>query len=733
MAFGSALWTSFTPPVHFLRRASPMTSPGGTGAACGRAMSSGMTGSTSVRATKSKAVDGLLSGLAWDGPITFGFPDSPFGYGSAYGSGEPATGFAPVPAAMRDAVRAALLGTPDGRGKAALSGMGVAQFTVLDIAAGDAGADIRIAESRRPPTAWAYMPGTGIGGDVWFGTAYAGTSFDYRNPVLGNYAYLTVLHELGHALGLKHAHEAGGVAGTALPKAQDSLEFTVMTYRSYVGGAASGYTIEQWGAPQGYMMLDIAALQAMYGADFATRGGDDIYRWDPATGQMSIDGIGQGTPGGNRVFLTLWDGGGHDTYELSNYAGGVTVDLTPGGFSVLAAGQLAKLGTGHMARGNVFNALQYHGDARSLIEDAIGGAGNDTLRGNAAANLLQGGAGNDSLAGLDGIDTLDGGSGADSLAGGGGDDTYLVSSSADQLTEAANQGSDTVITGLAWILGANLEALILTGTADIAGTGNALANRIEGNAGANRLVGAAGNDSLLGGAGNDTLDGGAGSNSLTGGAGDDTYLVASPSDTIREEAGAGTDRVVTALAFTLPDQVELLELTGAAAVAVTGNALANLLLGNAGANRLSGLGGDDSLSGGGGNDTLEGGLGADTLLGGAGADLLTGGDGADIFRFLIPGAGGDFLADFNGAADQLEFSAAGFGTGLQAGMDLLAAGRLSLNDTGKAIGSLAQFVYATASHVLWWDTNGAAVGGTTQLAVLRDGTGVTAADFIVIA
>lgn len=881
-----------------------------------------MAGSTLVNATRNKATDGLLSGLAWDGPISFGFPTSAGTYGSPYGSGEPGSGFAPLSVAARDAVRAVLLGTPDGSGRAALSGMGVAQFTLLDIAEVSGDADIRLAESSRPPTAWAYMPGGGRGGDVWFGTAYAGTIFDYRTPVLGNYAYLTVLHELGHALGLKHAHEAGGAAGTALPAAQDSLEFTVMTYRSYAGGPASGYTIEQWGAPQGYMMLDIAALQVMYGADFTTRPDDTTYRWDPLTGEMSVDGAGQGQPGGNRIFLTLWDGGGRDTYDLSNYAGGVNVDLAPGGWSVLAAAQLARLGASAMARGNVFNALQYQGDGRSLIEDAIGGAGHDTLRGNAAGNHLQGAAGNDSLAGLDGQDTLEGGAGTDTLAGGAGDDTYVATSAGDLLVEAAGQGIDTVRTGLAWTLGANLGGLVLTGMAAVDGTGNALNNRLEGNAGANRLAGGAGNDTLLGAEGNDTLEGGTGSNSLVGGAGDDTYLVSSPADLVQEATGAGTDRVVASIGFTLPGEVEQLALTGAAALSGTGNALGNLLLGNAGANRLAGLGGDDSISGDAGNDTLDGGSGDDTLaggagndgyvvdragdvlveaanggtdlvlaacdwtlganlenltitgtgdlagtgnalnnlvqgnaganaltggegndslaggagndtlaggagrdtlsgslgddtylvdnatqvllesasqgtdtvraslswtlganfetlvltgdaaltgtgnaqanrvtgnaganllaggdgadsiaagsgddrlVGGAGADLLAGEAGADAFRFLKAAEGGDTIVDFDAAADRLEFSAAGFGGGLRAGMDLLAAGRLHLNEAGTAVGALAQFVYGPVGHVLWWDSNGAAAGGTTQIALLRDATGVTAADFIVIA
>ena len=216
--------TSFISVVHFFATGAPQGVPAWRRDAGGKVGARRtMAGSTTVKATGNKAIDGLLSGLGWDGPLVFGFPTNAGDYGAAYGSGEPMRGFAALSVTARDAVRAALLGTPNGSGKAALSGMGVAQFTLLDIAEVASSADIRLAESSRPPTAWAYMPGGGIGGDVWFGTAYAGTIFDYRNPVLGNYAYVTVLHELGHALGLKHAQEAGGVAATAVPSAQDSL------------------------------------------------------------------------------------------------------------------------------------------------------------------------------------------------------------------------------------------------------------------------------------------------------------------------------------------------------------------------------------------------------------------------------------------------------------------------------------------------------------------------------
>jgi serralysin len=178
------------------------------------------------------------------------------------------------------------------------------------------------------------------------------------------------LHELTHALGLKEAHLARN-GFPALPAAWDSLEFTVATYRSYVGAGTERYTNEALRYPQGFMMLDIAALQHLYGADFTTSAGDTTYRWNPATGQMSVDGVGQGMPGANRIFLTIWDGGGRDTYDFSAYATGVGVDLSPGGCSVTAAAQLAVLEPGDadrprvLARGNVFNALPYHGDARS--------------------------------------------------------------------------------------------------------------------------------------------------------------------------------------------------------------------------------------------------------------------------------------------------------------------------------------------------------------------------------
>jgi serralysin len=384
----------------------------------------------SVGRTGNQDIDGLLYGSRWSGQVTFSFPDSPSDYDRT--TFEQNYGFAGATLAQVQAVRYALLGgVPHGGGNAGLSGAGVAQFTNLAIAdAGSNGADIRIAQSSLPSTSYAYYPSTSpAGGDVWFGTGLNGTASDYRNPTLGNYAYLTTLHELGHSLGLKHAQEAGGVAGVAVPYDHDSLEFTVMTYRSHVGSPPTGYTFQQWSAPQSYMMLDIAALQTLYGADYSMNAGGTTYSWSQVTGEMFLNGVGQGAPGNgaggaaNHVFLTVWDGGGIDTYDMSNYGAPVQIDLRPGSWSVTSQEQRADLGDGVLARGTVFNALLANGNEASLIENAIGGGGNDSITGNNAGNILYGNDGNDRLDGLSGNDLLVGGNGRDTLVGGDGRDT----------------------------------------------------------------------------------------------------------------------------------------------------------------------------------------------------------------------------------------------------------------------------------------------------------------------
>ena len=152
------------------------------------------------------------------------------------------------------------------------------------------------------------------------------------------------------------------------------------------------------------MMFDIAALQRIYGANFTFNAGDSIYSWERDhrrdVDQRHRPGRAWNGGGGsqNRVFMTIWDGGGNDTYDLSNYSDGVTIDLRPGRMDHdRAARQLANLGGGHFARGNIANALLYEGNTASLIENAIGGSGDDTLIANQAANQLTGNGGADTF------------------------------------------------------------------------------------------------------------------------------------------------------------------------------------------------------------------------------------------------------------------------------------------------------------------------------------------------
>jgi len=341
--------------------------------------------------TSDPYVNGVLSGIKWaTGSLTFSFPSSGSLYGGAYGSGEPSNNFEAFTTLQQNAVRAVLQ---------TFSSVVNITFTEVTETSTQHG-DLRYAESDAPGTAWAYYPSTSaLGGDVW-----ANNSRNYYdNPLKGTYGYQTFLHETGHAMGLKHPQDAKGAFG-AMPADHDSLEYSVMSYRSYVGAPLTGYTAGSTSYPQTLMIYDIAALQLLYGANYTTNAGNTAYTWNPLTGQMAINGVGQGAPAGNKIFMTIWDGGGIDTYDFSNYATNLLVNLQPGSWTTASSAQLASLGGGHYAAGNIANALLYNNNSASLIENAVGGSGTDTLTGNNAGNNLTGGGGNDVLDGAAGSD-----------------------------------------------------------------------------------------------------------------------------------------------------------------------------------------------------------------------------------------------------------------------------------------------------------------------------------------
>ena len=227
------------------------------------------------------------------------------------------------------------------------------------------------------------------GSALLIGTVVVGGS----ESALGSEFHYTLLHEFGHALGLDHGiNNAGtGPSGDSLPHVpleHDRSAYSVMILHNLDG------------VPQSYMIADIATLQYLYGADFTLNDGDTTYTWS-TTGETFVDGVSLGETFDTHILMSIWDGGGNDTYDASNYDDGVEIDLRPGEFSTIS---IAQLGTPD-GIGNIGNAYLYYGDTRSLIENAIGGDGNDTLTGNEGNNTLTGGLGANAIDGGTGNET----------------------------------------------------------------------------------------------------------------------------------------------------------------------------------------------------------------------------------------------------------------------------------------------------------------------------------------
>ena len=325
-----------------------------------------------------------------------------------------------------------------------------------------------------------------------------------------------------------------------------------------------------------------------------------------------IGGLGNDILNGGTGTDTLSGGVGDDTYYVDNALDLVAENLGEGtdvvysSVSYTLSDNVEKLiltGPGNIdATGNVLNNVIRGTTGSNVIN---GGDGNDTL---------YGAAGNDTLNGGNGIDVLDGGLGVDTMSGGAGSDTYYVDNVGDVVIENPGEGTEVVYASVSYTLAANVEKIILTGSAAIDGTGNGLVNVIRGNEAANVISGLAGNDTLYGNGGNDTLDGGTGLDTMYGGLGNDTYVVDNAGDVVSENPGEGADLVQSSITYTLGSDVENLTLTGSSAINGTGNGLDNVITGNSAANVISGGDGNDTIHGGGGADLLSGGLGNDTFI-----------------------------------------------------------------------------------------------------------------------
>lgn len=311
-------------------------------------------------------------------------------------------------------------------------------------------------------------------GDMWINRSndsqFVPGVGDNGGPIFGHTSWNTYLHEMGHALGLRHPNESPGDPDT-------NSRYTVMSYVPHPAEAGEGLINQAFSLTP--MLWDIQALQELYGANTTTRATDTVYFGDGNPAPDAVDGpeleyqyatneandLGMqvlGEDGTYRdVILTIWDAGGHDLIDASDLSTSSRIDLRNGNFSSIGEidNNIAIAATVRDESGQVIN----------YIEDAWGGSSRDRLIGNNGANLLDGNGGRDRLYGNGGRDRLEGDGGNDRIYGGNGNDRLLGGTHHDRLN---------------------------------GGNGN---DRLFGNNGRDQLNGGNGNDLLYGGRGDDTF------------------------------------------------------------------------------------------------------------------------------------------------------------------------------------------------------------------------------------
>ena len=377
---------------------------------------------------------------------------------------------------------------------------------------------------------------------------------------LNTYSFQTYIHETGHALGLGHAGNYNGSADYSSDSLylNDSWATTIMSYFDQTENTyfqAQGFTRQFVETP---MMADIVAVAALYGTNTLTRTGNTTYGFGNTSGRDIYDAALYPSIG-----YTIYDNGGIDTLDYSGFSQNQLINLNAETFMNIGA----RVGNVSIARGTV-------------IENAIGGSGADSIIGNDLDNVLTGNGGPDSLYGNGGNDTffadlidmfINGGSGTDKVvfSASGTSTNFMSGLEAIELiggvnvamsqTQFANgfsssstlsgTGSLTINMGagdselyLQTLVGAAGVSITVNGSANddiIKGILGAV-NTINGGDGADQIRGGQLGDIINGGNGDDKIFGANGADIMTGGAGADTFRFQTVSSS---GVGAAADQI----------------------------------------------------------------------------------------------------------------------------------------------------------------------------------------------